>query len=487
MDLFSDIIPNLFQKCKANFCSNFTKRSREYLEKHHEKFLSEGVFSIPYLDENTSGTEPFLNGQINSIMNTMKDWCCKNGCDEILKGFVIYGYNLDSHLKLLKVPEKVLQDHLYETSEDSHETVVVYNAVIQVILLIRIAVGESLENEMKLSTNDTIKFVLTFHDVLDKSGVKVINLLVTDEVVNYQSKCESCKQQMISMKIFSSSEVYQRWWKKKKQNFGVSVIHKSLNKNFRLAISAKALVFLTFFQLSSGNQSSRVLPYKTIYMTPDQIKIFYSPPKHAIISDCPGSGNSVGARKKTEIIVSRMKPYKSLHDIVCDSSQKSRRGMYMVMTEPEITTVEQLLKKDTDKTKLNLIFDEFDSESLNEVVEKKLNDIFKINKKLKDSNIIVIHQRLQEDREESNNRSKGNYEMLQTFSELVELICDMIDETENKLTQVAGNQTDNTEQQVRKEEIQSIEHSVSDTSKSGSTIIDSLAVPVKEIGRIKTR
>ena len=534
-DLFSDIIPNIFQECKDNFWSNFTEGSNEYFEEHLEEFMSEGVFSIPYLDENISGTEPFLNDQIISIMNTMKDWCCKNECEEILKGFVIYGYNLDSHLKLLKFPENVLQDHVYETSYDSHEMVIVYNAVIQVILLIRIAQGECLENVVKLSTNDMIKFVLAFHDVLDKSGAKLINLVVTEEGVNYQSKCESCKQQIISIKIFSSSEVYQRWWMKKKQNFGISVIHMNLNKKFSFALSAKALGFVTFFQLSSENQSQGTFPCKTIYMTPDKTKILYSPPKH--IDGCPGLGKSVVPSKKTEILISRLQPNKSLHDKVCDSRQKlgeeiqlnPKLGICMVMTKPEITTIEQLLTEDTDQSKLNLIFDEFDSEVLKEFLAKKLNNIFKTNKKLKNSNIIVIHQRFQEDKEEGKNKRKGNYEMFETFRESDKLICNMIDTTENKLVQVAETQFDKTEKQVRKEDIQSNstkgkffiedtekyevenrskseeeeypfdfkkfqynanEQSVPDTSQSGSIFIGSskVAAPLKgKIGRTKAR
>ena len=201
----------------------------------------------------------------------------------------------------------------------------------------------------------------------------------------------------------------------------------------------------------------------------------------------------------------------------------------MVMTKPEITTIEQLLTEDTDQSKLNLIFDEFDSEVLKEVLAKKLNNIFKTNKKLKDSNIIVIHQRFQEDKEEGKNKRKGNYEMFETFRESDKFICNMIDTTENKLAQEAETQFDKIEKQVRKEDIQSNstkgkffiedtekyevenrskseeeeypfdfkkfqynanEQSVPDTSQSGSIFIGSskVAAPLKgKIGRTKAR
>ena len=186
------------------------------------------------------------------------------------------------------------------------------------------------------------------------------------------------------------------------------------------------------------------------------------------------------------------------------------------------------MKKDTDQTKLNLIFDEFDSQVLKEVLAKKLNNIFKTNKKLKDSNIIVIHQRFQEDREEGKNKRKGNYEMFETFREADKFICNMIDTTENKLAQEAETQFDKIEKQVRKEDIQSNstkgkffiedtekyevenrskseeeeypfnykkfpfnanEHSLPDTSQSGSIIGSSkVAAPLKgKISRAKAR
>ena len=430
-DLFSDVIPNLFEVHKDKFCSGFTERAKKHFENHLDEFMSEGVFSIPYLDENTSITKPFLNGPVNSIMNCMKNWCCKNESDVNQKGFVIYSYNLDSHLTLLKFPENVLQRHLYKTSEDSHETVIVYNAVIQVILLIRIAAGENLENDMKLSTNDMIKFMLIFHDVLNQSGIKLINLLVTDEGVNYQSKCDSCKHQIISVGNFSSLVAYERWWKKEKSNFRISVIHKDLNEKFSFEFSAKALGLLTYF--SYKNKYFRTLPNQIKYLTPDQTKIVYLPRKHLIINGCSESGKSVVALKKAEIILSRLKPDEIVRYITCNSSHMPRGEIPLNADividnrskKSEITIIQQLLKEYPEKRKFNIIFDNFVSENLNEAVAKKLNRIFKTNEKLKDSDIILIPQRLQKEEAKEDNRRKGNYEMLETFSQSEELTRNM--------------------------------------------------------------
>ena len=398
--------------------------------------MNNGFFSIPCLDESSSDTNSFLNEKVNSIMNTMQNWCCKNKGDRNQKGFLIYGYNVDSHLKLLKFPKNVLQDHLYKTSADSHETVIVYNAMVKVILLIRIAVDKDIEHEIKLSTNDMTKFALTFHDVLNKSGVKLINLLATDEGVNYESRCESCNHQIISMENFSSSDVYQKWWKKKKYNFGISVIHGNLNKKFSFELSAKALGFLTYLQLSRKTQSFNTintLPDETIYMTPTQTKIVYSPQKHVIINDCSGSGKLIVARKKAEIIMSRLKSNESFYYIRSNSSSFLGREYQLclpssidkVTSEPEIATVKRLLKEDSEKAKLNLIFDGFVSDNLNEIVTKELNHLFETNEKLKDSDIIIIPQELDKKIGENNRRKKGNYEMLRTFSQSEKLVCNM--------------------------------------------------------------
>ena len=191
--------------------------------------MREEDFALLSIDECISDTKPILTRHILSIMNTMQDWCRKNQREGNSKGFAIYAFS-----QILKLSENALKNFLYKTTcEDFHETVIVYNPTKKVIFLTRMAIDQDLEDEIKLSTNDMMKFVLTFFDVLGKSGVKLINLLVTGEKFsNYQSKCDFCKHQMISVNSFSSSKSFDEWWEKKENEFNISVIHSDLNKNF---------------------------------------------------------------------------------------------------------------------------------------------------------------------------------------------------------------------------------------------------------------
>ena len=222
--LISAIIPNLFNENKKNFINEFT--SNKDFTNDIKKMINTKDFTFLSIDGYTSHKELILTSHIHSIINTMKDWCSKNQRHGDSKGFVIYAYS-----QVLKVSEDILKHHLHKvTCEDFHETVFVYNPTKQVFLLIRIAMNENLNDEIKLSTNDLMKFVLTFFDVLGKSGVKLINLLVTvKEFVDDQPKCDSCKHQIISIEMFSSSKSFDRWWEKKENKFSISVIYSDLN------------------------------------------------------------------------------------------------------------------------------------------------------------------------------------------------------------------------------------------------------------------
>ena len=343
-------------------------------------------FTFLSIDGCASDTKLNLTSHILSIINTMKDWCTKNQGhgNENSRGFVIYAYS-----QVLKLYENVLKYHLHKvTCEDFHETVFVYNPTKQIFLLIRIAMDKNLEDEIKLSTNDMMKFVLTFFDVLGKSGVKLINLLVTDD--KSPPPCDSCKHQIISTETFSSSKSFDKWWEKKEKEFSISVIHSDLNKEFFSNFLTRIGDIVNDLQL---HYSIKQLTEAAV-MTLEQTKTVYFPCKHRIIENCNETEKSIVAHKSVEIISRSLKKDDSFYYIF--SGRKSLlqeeikwyskiNVIHNVKQESESAILQQILDNDSKKGNINVIFDGFNGENL---------DKNWLNKRIKDSNIIFIPQPL---------------------------------------------------------------------------------------------
>ena len=343
-------------------------------------------FTFLSIDGCASDTKLNLTSHIHSIINTMKDWCTKNQGhgNENSRGFVIYAYS-----QVLKLYENVLKYHLHKvTCEDFHETVFVYNPTKQIFLLIRIAMDKNLEDEIKLSTNDMMKFVLTFFDVLGKSGVKLINLLVTDD--KSPPPCDSCKHQIISTETFSSSKSFDKWWEKKEKEFSISVIHSDLNKEFFSNFLTRIGDIVNDLQL---HYSIKQLTEAAV-MTLEQTKTVYFPCKHRIIENCNETEKSIVAHKSVEIISRSLKKDDSFYYIF--SGRKSLlqeeikwyskiNVIHNVKQESESAILQQILDNDSKKGNINVIFDGFNGENL---------DKNWLNKRIKDSNIIFIPQPL---------------------------------------------------------------------------------------------
>ena len=95
----------------------------------------------------------------------------------------------------MKLPEDILKNHLNnKTSGDFQETL---------IFVIRRAKDKKhLEDEMKCSIDDSLKFVFLYSNILNNSGIKLINLLATDADVDcHRWKCKFCKHQVTAMNL----------------------------------------------------------------------------------------------------------------------------------------------------------------------------------------------------------------------------------------------------------------------------------------------
>ena len=316
----------------------------------------------------------------------MENWCNKYQEEGNIKGLVIFGYCLDDHLKFLKYPDNILKNYLNnKTCADFQETVTVYNPQKRVIFLLRRATDKKdLEYEMKSSVDDALKFVFLYNDILKDSGIKLINLLITDQDVDfYQWKWKFCKQQVISINSLDSLGSFQKWLDKKEYYFETDYNPANKKNNFSDNFSSKILGFLASFQFSKEHHFHSTLPSlsdnpvtqmaeTTILLTLEQLEIVNSPNKHVMIQGCYGSGKSLIALKKAEMTSKTLKQNELLYFISYDSSSMLTKDivsipkmkLYHNESALKLSHIINGIKKKHPKRNINLIVDEYDPEHL---------------------------------------------------------------------------------------------------------------------------
>ena len=341
--------------------------------------MTEEILTLPHPDQVRKNTESVSHIPFITTLKTMRDWCSKKQKKGKGNGFVFYGYDLDSHLKFLNYQGNIFQGQ-YST-KPVKDFIIVYNQFEKVIFLIRKASNENLELEIKLSTIDMMNFLLVFHDIVEKSGIKLINLLATDKEVDV--KCKSCKYQVIPMRSLTSSDTFDEWLKETKSNFKTSGIYGKINEKFSHYFAARILGFLAsihyakeicFNERQSFNPDDIVQKMtESLFLTREQLDIVHSPHKHIIIKGCYGSGKTLVAHKKIETITHTLNDNDCLWYISCDSRSKlvedikllykGEKNIQVFCNEKQETgsvILKKILKNDSKQGKLNLIFDGFD-------------------------------------------------------------------------------------------------------------------------------
>ena len=433
-ELISERIPMYCNKNKRNILLHLKRgqssigrdklllKSREYFEQQLKGIIDEDVYSIPYVDDNSM--HPDLEPPFRIIMNTMKTWCYgdNNQNEGKMKGLVICGYSLDSHLKFMNFSSNILKNDCFssdteELHEESDKLIIAYNPAEKVIFLIRMANSNNLENEMKRSTNDVMKFVLLHFDVLKSSGVQVINLLVKDEEFDDQLHCESCKHQVISLKSIQSSDYFQSWWEEKNEKFSISVCYQNINPNFSEDFCVQLLFFLATHKVQGRSLIDGILPLKTDFvreqveeanvLTKEHLRIIYSNCKRHIVFGWYDSGISVVAQKRAEVIASMLSSNEILYFICCDSKsqlladKEDNSNMKLILNESFSNLcdiVKEILEKNKTKQRVHLVAVEYDLDELNNNRLAELNNMFVRNDKLKDSYIFLACQPIQMER-----------------------------------------------------------------------------------------
>ena len=394
-------------KCRINK-DEFLDKSTQYFDQQLKGIIEQDVFSIPYVDDEYDGAQ-ILSSKFNTIMKTMKQWCNDSNQEEgEIKGIVIYGFCLDSYLKFLTFPEHIFKRNFDDSGkEELKEMIIVFNPSERLIFLIRLANPENLASGMKLSTNDTMKFTLLFFDVLKNSGVRVVNLLVTDRKLDQISlKCDSCNSQVILMESLESSKSFKGWLRTKNENLSVSILQEDISEYFIRDFSAKLLFLITTSKISKESHFYGMLPLRSEIPleqieeanipTSKELRIIHSKCKRHIVFSTYGSGISMVARKRAEIISERI-DNEILH-FICSNKN------FQLLAEKNISNVKlscnehlknvfdiikDIFENDSSEKKIHVVAEHYDTEQLSHTQVRELKDMINVNEKLRDSYIFL--------------------------------------------------------------------------------------------------
>ena len=407
-----DVYP--LSELKGNLCMNYFRR-------YFEKAAQEGPIVLPQIPKG-----------INKVVDTVEHWCNDTNDSSDLKGLVIHSFNVSEYFRKLFYDEfdrEKLRKDLDIKDFPSAPIIIVYNPSKGVILLIRVSEKEELRKQIEFCSHDMKMFLLLFGDEVKRSRVKVISLLANNNTPNENLKCENCKNCIVSLETLESDELFQNWFHNHAENFSIDT--DDIDETNIIAASAKLIGCLAaapyFDDLPTFTKVPKEqMKHLLVILTPMQKSILYSGDKHLIIQGPYGSGKSIIAHKKLQMLsdeITGSKKNEETHFICHDSKSALLNEIGRI---PNVTThgnrggekLSEIIKnilKVANTGNVNLLIDEYDGESLDREEAETLNDIFK--KRFQDAIVFLVPQSMEKERsvsikEKSEKERKNRFDLI---------------------------------------------------------------------------
>ena len=409
---------------KENLCE-------DYFERYFKTQAKKEPVVLPQL----------VPGKVNKIVDTLSQWCQDtNECFD-LKGLVIHSFYISKYFEEW-FDQKFDKEKLCKDLDIQHfpttPNIIVYNPQAKVIFLIRTSGKGGLRKEIELCSADVKMFMLLFGDELKYSDIKVISLLANDSEVDEHLKCKGCKHSIVSVETLESIHLFELWWHKHASHFQVTNTGK-IDENQVEIFSAKFIGFLAAAQFfehipTFTKHSREQMEHALIMLTPEQKRIIYSDIKHFIIHGPFGSGKSILARKKLQMLLEELERngknelvyfvcYDTRSELLSEIEKIANARVYSNKEGKKLSVIVKRILKETNNNKVNLIIDEYDGEDLDKREAEILNSIFE--EKFQRSVVYVIAQPIEKIREVYNKgkterQEKNMFHLLKTM-EKVEL------------------------------------------------------------------
>ena len=403
---------------KEKLCINYFKR-------YFENIAKKGPVVLPK-----------VHSGIDKVTITMKRWCDNTNYSSNLKGLISHSFSVSDYLRKFFY-DKLKIDNLREGLDikdiPTTPIIIVYNPCENVILLIRISEQARLKEQTEFCSYDMKMFILLFGDEIKHNGVKVISLLASNEAANRNLKCDDCQKCIVSLETLESDKLFQNWFDNHASVFNADI--DNIVETNITAASANIIGYLAaapyFDDLPTfTNIQNEQMKHLLVILAPAQQSVLYSGNKHMIVQGPYGSGKSMIARKKWQMLLDDFKRSKKSGEVhfICHDSKSAL--LQELETLPNLKTHsneqgEKLSKivtdilKDTNSKNANLIVDEYDGESLDKEEAKTLNSIFEEN--FQNAVVFLLPQSMEKERnsnvrEKTAKEEKNRFDLLHNFN-----------------------------------------------------------------------
>ena len=394
-------------KISEDFATEFELKCNTYFENYFVKLFRERTQIIPWkiTDEPT---------------RILEEWCWVKNAMSSIKGLVLHSFSIFKHLyqylkksyELHGFTKEILRDYLQNKNFSEVPSTVVYNPNEGVLLFLRKAEKGKLKKEIQLGFNDLELFVLLFHDVLKNSRMKLINLVINDEIIDPNNfDCHKCMDHVLSENDFTDITKFTSCLVGKEDCFDTkykNLIEEASSKKFLAKLTgvlAASQIYHNYIPKFTHIQNVfQQMDYLRVLLMPGQMNVYYSQDKHMIIKGGFGCGKSIIAAAMLQKILESLKEGEKLFYICYDprsellnQMEKNIQKKFVDKVTPfpnkEGLKLSKIIKHITEQektNKINLVVDEYNGEDLDESEAKILNKVFK--ESLQQEFIVLIAQ-----------------------------------------------------------------------------------------------
>ena len=392
-----------------------------------------GIITFPETNITAQG-KPWQN-----VMSTLKKWCQISKSDSVkpkddATGIIIRNYDLENHLHFCKVTDASKQSclpFLFKYSEgkckfnENHQRFLVFNPSEKIILVIRMVDARQsgeLKNEALLCIDEVNIVCLLLRDELKNSGVIVTGLVTCSGENTHMQSCTHCGNFIVSRNIFNSFEEFVAFWKSfVKENIltqlGKYLKTRGKNDTTKVfqGVGGKILGYLAHLQFEmleepvlpvTENNASGNIEQAELLLDRYQMEIAYSDEKRILLRGAYGTGKTVVALKKLELLCKCLKEKeviyyinfagKSRLDCMIKQKFKTNEKVRVLgggFSLSHIVKKEILPKEEKNDSKnIHVIVDEYNSQFLTPEESKELHQIFAKKEQFKNSTLLIALQ-----------------------------------------------------------------------------------------------